>query len=426
MIIPSIDIQKGSTVQLIGGETKALDAGAPAAIADKFSIVGEIAVIDLDAAMGQGSNTLVIEELVRNYDCRVGGGIRDLKTALRWLDLGARKIIIGTAASRELLKQLPRERIIVALDCRHGEVVVEGWKTSTGKSVEEEIIKLRDLTGGFLVTFVEREGRMQGIDIAACKKLKKLTGDAALTVAGGVSTATEIRQLDQLGIDTQVGMAIYTDKLSLADAFLAPVCPNKTDSLWPTVVVDEQQTALGLVWSNRESIHRAIDSKAGVYHSRSRGLWIKGESSGSRQELLRIDLDCDRDSLRFTVRQEGSGFCHSGKRSCWGDDKGIARLGRRLKNRLTDAPAGSYTRRLFNDPLLLKAKLLEEAGELADAKDKTDITREIADLSYFTLVKMTAAQISLEQVTQELDRRELKVTRRPGNAKPRRENDSEK
>lgn len=419
MIIPSIDIMTGTTVQLIGGETKALEAGDPRAVARRFSLVGELAVIDLDAARNEGSNASIIEELVTRYQCRVGGGIRDYETAVRWLDAGAANIIIGTAASPELLRRLPRDRIIAALDCRHGEVVVDGWRTGTGRPLEERLVELRDFVGGFLVTFVELEGRMEGIDLDAVRAVRECAGDTRLTVAGGITTAEEIRALDQLGIDAQVGMALYTERLDLSEAFLAPATPGGPDTLWPTVVVDENQVALGLAWSDRESVRQALQREAGVYHSRKRGLWVKGETSGDTQELLRMDLDCDRDALRFTVRQRGQGFCHTGTRTCWGADIGLNRLHRRLRERAVQAPGGSYTRRLMTDPGLLDAKLREEAEELIEAKTPGEITSEAADLIYFALVKTIAGGSSLEEVARKLDRRERRVTRRPGDAKPK-------
>lgn len=420
MIIPSIDLMAGNAVQLIGGRVKALDAGDPFPIARQFGMIGEIAVIDLDAALGKGTNRNLIEKLVATTRCRVGGGIRDFDSAMDWLDIGARKIIMGTAATRELLARLPQERTIVALDCLNGEVVVDGWRTKTGRSVAERIIELRDVTGGFLVTFVEREGQMKGIDIAAAARLKEITGRAALTVAGGVSTVEEIRDLDKLGIDVQVGMALYTGRFSLADAFLAPMDFTDESTIWPTVVVDEHGMALGLTWSNHRSVEEALKRQAGVYWSRKRGLWIKGELSGNRQELLQIDVDCDRDSLRCMVRQHGHGFCHTGMRSCWDDDHGIHKLARRLRERQETAPAGSYTKRLLNDRKLLRSKLLEEAQELIEAETPEHTVQEAADLLYFTMVLLTAGRCSLENVSRELDRRELRVKRRPGNAKAER------
>lgn len=418
MIIPSIDLKDGQTVQLIGGRDHALDAGAPLPLARRFGRVGEVAVIDLDAALGTGNNARLMGPVLKTARCRVGGGIRTLAQARTWLDTGAEKIIIGTAATPELLAALPRERVIVALDARDGEVVVEGWTRGTGHSIADRMVELRDLCGGFLVTLVEQEGRMTGLNPDHIRHLREAAGSCRLTVAGGLRTADEVAALDAAGCDVQVGMALYTGALELVDGFLAPLAARLGDGPWPTVVCDAQGVALGLVWSDRESVNQALETGQGVYHSRRRGLWIKGQESGATQDLLRIDLDCDRDALRFTVRQHGEGFCHTGTRSCWGEDQGVPRLARRLTARAQTAPAGSYTRRLLDDPDLLAAKLREEAGELAAARARDHVAAEAADVLYFTLVALARAGATWEDVADHLDRRERKVTRRPGDAKP--------
>ena len=418
MIVPSIDIQGGQAVQLVGGRDRALEAGDPRPLAERFRVAGEIAVIDLDAALGTGSNEELVRALCRIAPCRVGGGIRDLDAARRWLDAGAAKIILGTAAAPELLAQLPPQRVIVALDAVHGEVVVEGWRTRTGRSVIERLHELEGLCGGYLVTFVEREGRMQGVDLAAAEAVVRAAGGARVTIAGGVTTAAEIAALDRLGADAQVGMALYTGRLALADAIAAPLTSDRTDGLWPTVVCDERGVALGLAWSSAASLARALETGHGVYHSRRRGLWLKGETSGATQELLRVDLDCDRDALRFVVRQHGPGFCHAGTAGCWGEAEGLARLERTLAARRSGAPPGSYTRRLFDDPALLRAKLVEEAGELADAEGPEAIAAEAADLLYFASVALARAGVPLAAAERALGRRAQAVTRRPGDAKP--------
>lgn len=417
MIIPSIDLQEGSTVQLVGGRDKALDAGDPLPIAARLSVAGEIAVIDLDAALGTGSNAALVRELVREVPCRVGGGVRDVETARRWLDEGARQVILGTAAVPEVLRELPRARVIAALDAVDGDVVVEGWRKRTGRGVGERMAELRDLVGGFLVTFVEREGRMQGIDLERVKEVVAAAGEARVTVAGGVTTAEEVAAIDRLGADCQVGMALYTGRLDLGDAIAAPLVSERPDGLWPTVVTDEAGVALGLVWSNAESLREAVRTRRGVYHSRRRGLWVKGETSGAVQELVRVDLDCDRDALRFVVRQSGPGFCHTGSRTCWGAATGFGALLRRLESRLGSAPDGSYTRRLLDNRRLLRSKLIEEAGELAEAGTHDEIAWEAADVLYFAFVAMARGGVSLADVEAELDRRALRLTRRPGDAK---------
>jgi phosphoribosyl-ATP pyrophosphohydrolase len=404
----------GETVQLVGGKDHALDAGDPLAIGEKFSVAGDMAVIDLDAALGRGSNAEVISELVRRYPCRVGGGIRSVETALEWLDRGAQRVILGTMAKPEILAELPRERVMAALDGVDGEVVVEGWQKGTGASVLDRVSELRELVGSFLVTFVEREGRLGGVDLEAAQRVVDAAGGTPVTIAGGVTTGEEIAALDRMGADAQVGMAIYTGRLSLADAFAAPLVSDRPDGLWPTVVVDELGVALGLVYSSPESLGAAFEKRRGVYQSRSRGLWFKGETSGATQELLRIDPDCDRDALRFTVRQRGEGFCHRNTRTCWGSDRGLGALERRLAGRLAEAPEGSFTARLARDPQLLAAKLLEEAGELGEASDRDDVVWEAADVLYFTAATLAGRGIPVAEVMSELDRRSLTVRRRDG------------
>ncbi len=422
MIIPSIDLMNGVVVQLIGGREKALEAGDAGSLAETFRLAGEIAVVDLDAALGRGDNTAVMRDLLRVAPCRVGGGIRSVEAARRWLDDGATKVVLGTAAQPDVLRQLPRERVIAALDADHDEVVVEGWQKGTGRGIIERMREIRDLVGGFLVTFVEREGRMGGVDLQRVEQLLAECGGARLTVAGGVTTAEEIAALDRLGVDAQVGMAIYTGRLGLAEAIAAPLTSDRPDGLWPTVVVDQSGVALGLAYSDLDSLREAVRTRRGVYHSRSRGLWIKGESSGDTQDLLRVDLDCDRDTLRFTVRQHGAGFCHLSARTCWGPDHGVGELARRLQQLAENAPAESYTRRLLADADLLRAKLTEESNELAQAQAHDEVVGEAADLLYFTLVAMARGKVTLPEVEAELKRRARRVTRRPGDAKPEREN----
>ena len=417
MIIPSIDIEGGETVQLVGGRERALSAGDPRPLARRFGRTGDVAVIDLDAARGRGSNRALIESLLDLAPCRVGGGIRDFGTAARWLDAGARKIIIGTAADLPLLRRLPRGRLIAALDGIDGEVVVEGWETRTGVPVLERMAELRGHVSGFLVTFVEREGRMQGIDLASARRLRAAAGGARLTVAGGVRDAAEVAALDGLGIDAQVGMALYTGRFEVADVLAAMLRSERADGLWPTLVCDDLGQALGLAWSSPESLREAIRSGKGIYRSRSRGRWEKGASSGNHQTLLRVETDCDRDALRFTVRQHGEGFCHLGTWDCFGDSRGLGALERRILARVRAAPPGSYTRRLLDDPELLRAKLEEEAAELAAATTPDEVRDEAADLLYFALTRLRRSGVSLASVAETLDRRALAFTRRGGEAK---------
>lgn len=418
MIIPSIDLQSGKAVQLIGGKDFAIDGGDPQNWANEFGLASEIAVIDLDAAMGKGSNREVIVSLLKGRRCRVGGGIRTVEDALFYLDAGATQVIIGTKATPELLSQLPKERVIAALDTKFGEVVVDGWVTNTKAPIEEKIAQLKDYVGGFLVTFVELEGRMNSIDIERSRELKALCGDVKLTVAGGVASTEEIAELDALGIDVQVGMALYSRKISYADSVISPLVKRIPEGPWATVVCNEHGVALGLAWSSLESIRLAFAEQRGIYWSRSRqSIWRKGETSGATQKLLRVDLDCDRDAIRFTVQQNGSGFCHLNTTTCWGDSTGLSKLEETLQDRKANAVEGSYSARLFADDDLLNSKIQEEARELTEATTRQHQVEEAADVLYFTMAKLAKEGISLGEVANELDLRARKVSRRGGEKK---------
>lgn len=418
MIIPSIDIQGGRVVQLVGGRELAVRDGTPAEVLPRFAALPDIAVVDLDAALGTGSNAGLIEPLLGQASIRVGGGIRTAAQARRWLDAGAASVVLGTAAVPEVLRELPRDRVIAALDAVDGEVVVEGWRTRTGRGIDERMAELRPYVGGFLVTLVEREGRLGGTCLDTAARLVTAAGDARLTLAGGVTTADEIAALDALGVDAQVGMALYTGRLDLVDAFAAPLRSDRPDGLWPTLVCDERGIALGLAYSDRDSLRQAITTGRGVYRSRQRGLWVKGESSGATQQLLGVAMDCDRDTLRFTVRQAGTGFCHRSTRTCFGPDRGLGALERRVAARAGEATPKGTTGRLLADPSFLAGKLVEEAEELALAATPAEVVAEAADVLYLLTVAARRAGVSLADIEAELDRRagSSRVASAPKNA----------
>ncbi len=422
MIIPSVDILGGKAVQLRGGRHPVLEVGDPELLAEKLSRSGEIAVVDLDAAQGKGSNKDIVRRIIARYPCRVGGGIRSRELALEYLDLGARAVMIGTKANPEFLAEFPPERLIAALDTNNEKIMVEGWTKETEADLFARIAELKPYVGGFLVTTIDREGEMNGFDFTRAEAIIKAAADRRVTFAGGASGgdegAAQIARLDSMGADVQAGTAIATGALSLARAFSAPLKSDRPDGLWPTAVCDEGGRLLGLVYSDLESLDAAFESGRGVYKSRSRGLWKKGETSGDYQDLIRADLDCDRDCIRFTVRQNGKGFCHLGRRNCFDKGFGIEKLSRTVEARFKEAPEGSYTRRLFSDAGLLASKLREEADELAKASGAAEAAFEAADVIYFSLVKAQTEGVSLKDIEAELERRSYKVQRRPGNAKP--------
>lgn len=218
MIIPSIDLMNGKAVQLKQGKEKVLERKDVLELAKKFRKYGEIAVIDLDAALGKENNMGIIKKICRIADCRVGGGVRTIEKAEEILNAGAKKIIVGTKATPEFLKKLPKEKVIVAVDTKDNFVVKEGWTKKTSKTPEQVIKELEDYCSEFLFTNVNKEGLMKGFDLEKVKNLKKLTKNK-ITVAGGITTIEDIKAIENLGLNSQIGMAIYTGKIDLEEAF---------------------------------------------------------------------------------------------------------------------------------------------------------------------------------------------------------------
>ena len=220
MIVPCIDLMDGKVVQLVQGREKVLEGEAPLEMLRRFAAFPEIQVIDLDAALGRGANHQIVETLASRARCRVGGGVRTPERAQELIAQGAHRVIVGTACFTPALEQISRtvgpERVIVALDSKHGEVVVKGWVESTGLRAEDVLRRLEPFCSGFLCTYVDKEGMLQGTDLAWFRRLRAAT-QHEITAAGGITTLDDIRALDALAIHSALGMAIYTGHLSLED-----------------------------------------------------------------------------------------------------------------------------------------------------------------------------------------------------------------
>jgi len=398
MIIPSIDIMDGKAVQLKQGSTKVLEKENVFELAEYFSRFGEIAIIDLDAAMGKGDNLELIKQLIRKYPARVGGGIRTAKKAKELIAAGAKKVIIGTAASEALLSELPKNNVIVAIDTKGGKIVTEGWLKTTEFKPEEYINKFDNYCSGYLYTIVEKEGMMGGTDIEAIKKIAQLTKNE-LTAAGGICTLEEIKQINDICASCQLGMSIYTGKLDLAEAFCS-LLKFDEKGLIPTIVQDvDSKQVLMLAYSNCDSLKKSFKEGLATYYSRSRQeLWTKGLTSGNTQKLINVKYDCDKDALLFTVQQKGVA-CHTGSYSCFGEKEfAIKDLIAVLKQRLEELPEGSFTTKLFKDEFYLKRKIMEEAFEVVNFEQGDGLGWEVADLTYFVLTFMVKHGIEIDDI----------------------------
>lgn len=224
MLIPSIDLQGGRIVQLVQGERLAIETDDFQKWIDRFASYPKVQLIDLDAAKNAGNNEALVRRICGQLPCRVGGGIRNIERAAAILELGARKVILGSSLfagdtvnadfAKSLSDQLGPERLIAAVDGRGGKVVVNGWRTVLDVTPAEAIRVLEPFFGEFLYTHVDLEGLMRGTDMNAIRAVRAATS-RALTAAGGITTHDEIAQLEAMGVDAVVGMALYTGKLEV-------------------------------------------------------------------------------------------------------------------------------------------------------------------------------------------------------------------
>jgi phosphoribosylformimino-5-aminoimidazole carboxamide ribonucleotide (ProFAR) isomerase len=216
----------GKVVQLVQGREKVLEGKSPEEMLQIFAGFPEIQVIDLDAAMGHGSNGRMMEYLAARARIRAGGGVREAARAAELIGQGAYRVIIGTAAFTsdginhdflsDLCDSVGAQRLTIALDSRDGRVVVKGWREAINRSALELVGELEPYCSGFLCTYVDKEGMMQGTDLAWFRQLRLATAHE-LIAAGGITTMEDVRALTNMSVHCAIGMSIYTGRLDLGD-----------------------------------------------------------------------------------------------------------------------------------------------------------------------------------------------------------------
>jgi phosphoribosylformimino-5-aminoimidazole carboxamide ribotide isomerase len=219
VLIPSIDLMGGKIVQLVQGEKKALEFDDFEYWIERFSTFPLVQLIDLDAAMGRSNNRELIAMICKRLPCQTGGGIREVARARELLALGARRVIFGsallkdgainTALAASAAESLGAQHLTFAIDSRQGKVAIQGWKESTAVNPKDMVRALDQYCGAFLYTHIDTEGTMSGFPIEVARELAALS-KKKMIVAGGIRSRTEVDELDAIGVDAVVGMAIYT------------------------------------------------------------------------------------------------------------------------------------------------------------------------------------------------------------------------
>jgi phosphoribosylformimino-5-aminoimidazole carboxamide ribotide isomerase len=228
VIVPCIDLMGGRAVQLVQGRRLVLEVADVKRLLSRFRRYRWLHLIDLDAALGRGSNLRLVRELcgLAPMRVRVGGGVRSARRAAGLLEAGACQVIVGSRAfvkrgiNRPFLKALAaavgRQRVVIALDVARGQIAVRGWRARLPLRLEDVVADLEPFCAGFLCTDVDHEGTLRGTDLALFRRLRSLTS-LPVVAAGGIRSGGEVRSLTRLGMDAAVGMALYRHR-SLASA----------------------------------------------------------------------------------------------------------------------------------------------------------------------------------------------------------------
>lgn len=427
MVISSIDLKNGHVVQLKNGKELVLQRDDADALIAQFDMFGEVAVIDLDAALGNidakgnTENTHLLKSLLHRGNVRTGGGIRSVKRAKELISLGAEKVIIGSAAWKanpvagesvlneeflnELAAAIGKDRIIISVDAINGKIAVKGWTETVDIPLVEGAKQAEKFCSELLFTCVEKEGCMQGTNMDYVRALREAV-KCRVVVAGGVSSVQEIKELEKLHCDVQLGMALYTGKVDLKEAFVECLDFEKSP-LIPVIAQSVNGEVLMQGFANVEAVRKSFDCGRLTFWSRSRNeLWTKGDTSGNVLQVVKMRADCDRDCILATVLPTGPA-CHTGSWTCFSsavDEKSsMGRLYNVIADRFANPKPGSYTATL--DAKRVREKVEEEAEELCEADGKDEVIWEAADLIYFVNVLMYKEGVSWKDVYDELDRR---------------------
>ena len=429
MVIASIDMKDGHVVQLKNGKELMLQRDDADALISDFNRYGEVAIIDLDQALrntdekGNTKNTELLKSILRKGNVRVGGGIRDVKKARELISLGAEKVIVGSAAwnpspkagesvlneafLQELCDSIGKQRVIISVDAIHGKIAVKGWTETVDIPLVEGAKQAEKYCSELLFTCVEKEGCMQGTDMEAVKALRSAV-KCRVVAAGGVNSLEQIVELEKMGCDVQLGMALYTGVVNLKDAFVSCLNYEKTGGLIPVIAQSPAGEVLMMGYANKEAFEKSFETGRLTFFSRTKNrLWTKGEESHHYLDLIKMRVDCDRDTVLATVFPNG-GVCHTGSYTCFGAEpdarSNLERLYAVIAERFANPRPGSYTATL--DAKRVRQKVMEEAEELTDeAETKEDIIWEAADLIYFMSVLMYKEGVTWQDVYDELDKR---------------------
>ncbi len=229
-IIPAIDLMDGQVVRLVRGDPnkKTVYSNTPLEIAKKWENAGVdmLHIVDLDAALGIGSNLEIIKKLVSKLTVpvEIAGGLRDEYTIIE-VSKWAERVVLGTLAFKDketvlkIAETIGKDKLVISVDQIDGIIVVNGWQTSTETKLLDGMNKFLQLGfSEFLLTSVNRDGTMQGPDLESLQQACSLK-NANVIASGGISDIADIKKVKTVNAyGVILGKALYENKISIDEA----------------------------------------------------------------------------------------------------------------------------------------------------------------------------------------------------------------
>ncbi|QKF93872.1 phosphoribosyl-ATP pyrophosphatase [Fadolivirus algeromassiliense] len=409
-VIVTMDMYDGKPVLVRSGKvyTTHSDGDYKKAM-ETISIFPDILVVDLNGALSEGqSNRKIVKELAQKYYVHSGGGLRTIEDVQDVLKSSARRIVLSSA-NDDLIKQVPKDRLIVELSVNeNNEVLIHGRKTNTGISIFKRLNEMSNYgVEAISITFHNTEGHMKGIPRAQLSEimLNMPTSIQKVIIAGGISSIDDLEYLwSYEKIIPQLGSAIWTNQISIGDLYNSMIYFDGEGKV-PAIIQDTHGRVKGEVYMNNESINLTCENRQLYRYSRkTKSIMKKGDTSGDYQKVYKMSLDCDSDALLITVDTEKP-FCHTKNYSCFSLQTvvkaNIGTLTEHIKSRMT---TNSYSGMMQQHPELPLAKLMEEFWEIVTAYGDTQVS-ECSDLLVHLLMYLNGMGISIEDILNELNAR---------------------
>ena len=376
MIISTINLKNGDLVRIDSNNSETIQNTNISEFVRYLRLFGEIFVKTDNSPKSEE----VLKQICKLSDCNVLiNSNPTLEEAKKIISYGAQKIVLKAGTQDNILALLPKNKAAVYIET----------------DIEANLKRYNNYTNLFFVKLANKENT--SLEEIRTYTAKNIAIESKFDIQ-------DISRFEKENISVIIDCEYYENKEKMTETFCQCLDFEKRYGYLPTIVQDyETKQVLMLAYSNLDSLKQALNTQKGTYFSRSRKkIWIKGETSGNIQGLVKARYNCDKDAILFFVRQTGNA-CRHGKYSCFSEkDIEINSLYNDILNKKRLLPDKALTTKLFEDEYVLKKKLMEKAFDLINYEKNSSLETEAAQLTYLLLTFMAAHNITPKDVLNKL------------------------